>query len=107
MFLLTSRQPPRPLAPGPAPRPGRPPNGPHRPIWPAPAAFGLAAVALGGAVQVNYGQYDPAALCWLTVALLATVAGCRSTCRTAANGLPAGPVTSSRRSPADFVLLIG
>src|SRR5688500_13903155 len=38
------------------------------------AALGIAAVTLGGALQVNYGQYHPLALLWLTVALLATAA---------------------------------
>ena len=41
----------------------------------SPGAVILAAVALGGAVQVNYGQYHPLALLWLTVGLVACVAG--------------------------------
>jgi hypothetical protein len=43
--------------------------------WFFPAAFALAAVALGAALQVNYGQYHPLALAWLTLAAAACVAG--------------------------------
>src|SRR5947209_1745152 len=86
MFFLTStRRPPSPAC-SPAPRsrqPGREPGGAGRY---APSAFGAAAVALGAAVQVNYGQYHPVAGCWLTVALIATVVGCRWMCCAAAAG---------------------
>jgi hypothetical protein len=47
----------------------------------SPAGLVLAAVALGGAVQVNFGQYHFGALRWLTVALmlvLSSVAAPRS-----------------------------
>lgn len=43
-----------------------------------PIALAVAPVALGMALQVNYGQYDPLALRWLGVALLACFAAFRS-----------------------------
>ena len=42
--------------------------------WFTPAMLAFAAMALGLALQVNFGQYHPAAMPWLTVALLACVA---------------------------------
>ncbi len=41
----------------------------------SPAMFALSAVTLGIALQVNYGQYHPVALLWLTVSLLSCVLG--------------------------------
>src|SRR6476646_3062925 len=35
------------------------------------AAMGVSAVALGMALQVNFGQYDPAAIAYLALAILA------------------------------------
>jgi hypothetical protein len=42
--------------------------------WFAPAALVLSVLALGCALQVNFGQYHPLALAWLSVALLACAA---------------------------------
>src|SRR5688572_29391677 len=42
--------------------------------WFTPTALSLAALALGLALQVNYGQYHPSAMPWLTAALLACAA---------------------------------
>jgi hypothetical protein len=42
--------------------------------WFTPATLALAALALSLALQVNFGQYHPAAMPWLTLALLACVA---------------------------------
>lgn len=44
------------------------------PGWFIPTALAVAALALGLALQVNFGQYHPAAMPWLTLALLACVA---------------------------------
>src|SRR5580704_7368942 len=46
-----------------------------------PIALVLAPVALGLALQINFGQYHPLALRWLTVSLLACFAGYRSLCK--------------------------
>lgn len=43
--------------------------------WFTPAALAFAAFALGLALQLNFGQYHPAAMPWLALALLACVAG--------------------------------
>ena len=42
--------------------------------WFTPTMLASAAVALGLALQMNFGQYDPLALRWLTLALLACTA---------------------------------
>ena len=42
--------------------------------WFTPAALAFAAMALGLALHVNFGQYHPAAMPWLTLALLACCA---------------------------------
>ena len=42
--------------------------------WFTPTALSLAAVSLGLALQVNFGQYHPAAMPWLTMSLLACIA---------------------------------
>jgi hypothetical protein len=39
-----------------------------------PAYLAAAAIALGHAIQINYGFYDPAALAWLTAALVCSAA---------------------------------
>jgi hypothetical protein len=52
-----------------------PPTAPAANVgWFTPAALVLAVLALGCALQVNFGQYHPLALAWLTVALLACTA---------------------------------
>lgn len=53
-----------PLPAGPSAEPG----------WFTPAALAVSAVALGYALQVNFGQYHPLALAWLSAGLLACVA---------------------------------
>jgi hypothetical protein len=42
--------------------------------WFTPTTLAFAAVCLGQALQVNFGQYHPIAMRWLTLALVATVA---------------------------------
>lgn len=68
---------PTPDAPSLSAEADRPAGGDDRATTPdAPvAALALSATALGCALQVNFGQYHPLALLWLTVAL-ATVALC-------------------------------
>src|SRR5690242_13493709 len=42
--------------------------------WFTPTMLALAAICLGLALQVNFGQYHPIAIRWLTLALVATLA---------------------------------
>jgi hypothetical protein len=42
--------------------------------WFTPTVLALGAVSLGLALQVNYGQYHPAAMPWLTMSLIACIA---------------------------------
>jgi hypothetical protein len=44
-------------------------------VWFPAASLSIAAVALGAAVQVNFGQRHPLALAWLTVSIAACAAG--------------------------------
>ena len=67
--------------------------------WFTPASLALAAVALGMALQVNFGQYHAAAMPWLTAALLA--------CALAVAVPNVGRLTLAGWRPDQLVLAVG